>query len=166
MIVGVDFSTKALHCCFGERDQPQIARLEIAAGETEVQAALVFELLGGLLRTIEDRFDVSPGLLVVERPWAGANARSVVKLGQVQGAIMATAYSQGWVVVEEDPSAIRKTIIGRGTAPGKGKIKELVRQHVKMVYKMDLSDDAADAVVIWAYGWAVAHEALPREPGA
>lgn len=150
MNVGVDFSTKALHCCFGT-DVPQIARLEIAASETEVQASLVYELLGGLLRTLEERGE-SPGLVVVERPWAGANARSVVKLGQVQGAIMATAYAQGWTVREEDPSVIRKAVVGQGSARGKGVIKQIVRDWVKMVYKLDLSEDAADAVVIWAYG--------------
>ena len=159
MVVGVDFSTKALHCCFGQKDdQPQLARLEIASGETEVQTALVFELLGGLLRAIEERYGCSPGLLVIERPWAGSNARSVVKLGQIQGAVMATAYAQGWVVKEQDPSAIRKTVVGQGTARGKGAIKEIVRNWVQMVYKMDVSEDAADAIVIWSYGQVVSKE--------
>jgi hypothetical protein len=165
VIVGVDFSTKALHCCFAADSVPQIARLEIASAETEVQASLVYELLGGLLRTLEERYEQGPGLLVIERPWAGSNARSVVKLGQVQGAVMATAYAHGWVVREEDPSAIRKAVVGVGTAKGKGAIKQIVRDWVKMVYKMDLSEDAADAVVIWSYG-AVLQKPRPRGLGA
>ena len=152
MVVGVDFSTKALHCCFGSDDQPQLARLEITASETETQTALVFELLSGLLKAIEERYGCEPGLLVIERPWAGSNARSVVKLGQIQGAVMATAHSRGWVAKEQDPSVIRKVVVGQGTARGKGAIKEIVRNWVKMVYKMDVSEDAADAIVIWSYG--------------
>jgi len=146
LAMGVDFSTKALHCCFENDGHPQIARLEIANAEIEVTISLVFDLLGGLIKTLGD-----PGILVVERPWSGTNARSVVKLGQVQGAILATAYAHGWIAREVDPSSIRKAIVGQGTAKGKGAIKQIVQDWVKMVYKMELSEDAADAVVIWEY---------------
>lgn len=143
-VVGVDFSTRALHCAFGE--QLQLARLDIAAEARELQVGLICDLLGGLLGKLGE------GLLVVERPWGGKNARTVVQMGQIQGAIMATAHASGWVVIEADPSTMRREVIGRGTARGKGAIKQLVIDWVRMIHGRELSEDAADAVVIWEYG--------------
>jgi Holliday junction resolvasome RuvABC endonuclease subunit len=145
MVVGVDFSTKALHCAFGDQ-APQLARLDVAAAAKELQVGLICDLLGGLLDRLE------PGLLVVERPWGGTNARTVVQMGQIQGAVMAVAHSHGWVVYEADPSTMRREVIGKGTAKGKGAIKQLVQDWVKMVHRIDVSSDAADAIVIWEYG--------------
>jgi len=146
-----------LHCAFGDLGaaHPQVARLDIYDAASEWQAAHVYDRLGALL----ERFETT-GVMVIERPWLGSNARTVVQLGQVQGAVLTTAYASGWACVQADPSTIRKQIIGQGTARGKGEIKRLVGAWVKAVHGMDVSEDAADAVVIWEYARWLARTSL------
>lgn len=150
---------------------PQLARLEIHDPSSEWQAAHVYDRLGALLQRlgrsdgVEELIEhlegqASRGIIVIERPWLGANARTVVQLGQVQGAVLTTAYAHGWASVQVDPSTIRKQIIGQGTARGKGAIKRMVVEWVRAVHGAELSEDAADAIVIWEYARWLARTSL------
>lgn len=161
-----------LHCAFGGLDarHPQLARLEIHDPASEWQVAHVYDRLGALLDRLDEPMEIdefmehldggSRGVMVIERPWLGSNARTVVQLGQVQGAVLTTAYAHRWACIQADPSTIRKQIIGVGTARGKGEIKRRVTQWVQAVHGLDVSEDAADAVVIWEYARWLARTSL------
>jgi len=86
--MGVDLSTKALHCAWGapgEAPTRSVVPLGQAAAEDRVAGA--YGGLGALLRAA-DRPGVGLALLVVERPFLVRNARSVLALAQVEGAVM------------------------------------------------------------------------------
>jgi crossover junction endodeoxyribonuclease RuvC len=67
-----------------------------------------------------------PGAAVVEKPFHGVNARSLIVLAEVRGAIIATLADCEVMVVEYSPAEVKMAVTGNGRAE-KGQVARMVR---------------------------------------
>lgn len=151
--MGVDFSTNALHCAYGEVDNPhpKIVKIPVDGDFAEDWIGHIADRFGILLDQLEDMGEIELSLMVIERPFYSTNPRTTLKLAQVQAAAICTAHTHKWVTCQKDPSEIRKEVLGVGTAKGKGKIKELAQEWVTKEFGRSFDPDESDALVIWRF---------------
>jgi crossover junction endodeoxyribonuclease RuvC len=57
-----------------------------------------------------------PDALAIEAPFQGKNIQSMLKLGRVQGVVMAAAMAHDIPVAEYAPTRVKKAVVGRGAA--------------------------------------------------
>jgi crossover junction endodeoxyribonuclease RuvC len=76
------------------------------------------------LRELIDAY--RPGVLVVENAFLGLNVRSLAVIGQVRGALIATARLSGLQVHEYAPREIKLSVVGTGRA-SKQQVQYMVR---------------------------------------
>lgn len=153
LVLGVDFSSKALHCVYGELDAPHpiLVRIPVDGAVAEDWIASVADRLGAMLDQLELLGEIEISFMVIERPFYSSNPRTALKLAQVQAAAICTAHTKKWVATEVDPSKIRKEVLGRGTSSYKGQIKEEAIKWVQQKYGKLYDSDESDAFVIWEY---------------
>jgi Holliday junction resolvasome RuvABC endonuclease subunit len=132
LALAIDYSSTALHCTYGPGPVPLRAVLRLRGQQPEERIASACDQLVTLLDRLERRWAPSMGLLVMERPFVGKNARSGIALAQVQAACLTTAYLWRWTVLQEDPSRIRANVIGLGVAPKGEKIKDRLSRHRRL----------------------------------
>ena len=86
----------------------------------------------------------SPAVLSLESTFQGKNVRSALTLGQARGAIIVAAARCGVEVAEYAPRAIKKAVVGTGSAT-KEQVAYMVRRHLRL--RTDPApSDAADAI--------------------
>lgn len=155
--MGIDYSTLALHVTYGPGPEPYRLKLPLDHLDAEDRAVQVATWLNELLARIELNYpDLKFTVMCIERPWMGANVRTVITLTQIQAACIVTCQLRNWFVVQEDPSKIRKRILGVGSVREKGGIKKLGQQWVREHHGLEADPDTADSIVIWAYAqWLV-----------
>lgn len=86
----------------------------------------------------------SPAVLSLESAFYGRNVRSALTLGQARGAIIVAAGRCGVEVAEYAPRAIKKAVVGTGSAT-KEQVAYMVRRHLRL--RTDPApSDAADGV--------------------
>lgn len=160
ILMGIDFSTKALHCTYGTLDQekPWIIRIPVEGVAAEEWIGNVYDRLSVLLESIENLGDLDLGFMVIELPFFGRNAGTTIKLAQVQSAAIAACHTHQWVTCEMDPSKIRKKVLGVGGSSVKGEIKQKAMDWVEAKYHLGLDSDEADSVVIWEYAKMILEE--------
>jgi len=86
----------------------------------------------------------SPAVLSLESAFHGKNVRSALTLGQARGAIIVAAARCGVEVAEYAPRAIKKAVVGTGSAT-KDQVAYMVRRHLRLRTDPTPSD-AADGV--------------------
>ncbi len=86
----------------------------------------------------------SPAALALESAFYGKNVRSALTLGQARGAIIVAAGRHGVEVAEYAPRAIKKAVVGTGSAT-KDQVAYMVRRHLRLRTDPKPSD-AADGV--------------------
>lgn len=86
----------------------------------------------------------SPVALSLESAFYGKNVRSALTLGQARGAIIVAAARGGVEVAEYAPRAIKKAVVGTGSAT-KEQVAYMVRRHLRLLTDPAPSD-AADGV--------------------
>lgn len=148
--LGIDLSSKALHCAYGADERPFFQVLKLSGQLAESRIAAVADQLGLLLDRIEKRFEPELALLVVERPFVHVNPKTGIVLAQIQSAAMTTAYLKRWQIIEMDPTEIRKRM-GIVHSAKKGETKLRVQQRVYEELGMDLDPDSSDAALIWLF---------------
>ncbi len=87
-----------------------------------------------------------PDLVVVEAPFRGENARSLIVLAEARGALLATAALAGAAIREFSPAEVKSAVTGHGRAE-----KEQVARMVKVLLKLGsepLAADATDALAV------------------
>ncbi len=88
--------------------------------------------------------DFSVSVLALEEAFHGRNSKSLIKLAEARGAVLAAAGSRGIVVVELHPSEVKRGVTGRGSAT-----KEQVRFMVSQIFGVrNISHHEADAISI------------------
>jgi crossover junction endodeoxyribonuclease RuvC len=103
-----------------------------------------------------------PDTAAVEAPFFGKNVQSMLKLGRVQGVVMAAALSQGIPIVEYSPRLVKKAVTGGGNAT-KEQVAALLTQQLPNVPTFADSGvmDATDALAV-----AFCHANRQRGPQA
>lgn len=157
LAMGIDFSTLALHVSYGPGPEPYRLVFPLGHLDHEDRLVLAAELLDKLLVQIENQWpDLLLSIMVIEKPWFGVNKQTTITLTQIQAACIVACQLRKWYTVQEDPSKIRKKILGIGSSPEKGEIKKIAQAWVLKELGLDLDTDTSDSVVIWSYAkWLV-----------
>jgi len=145
VILGVDPGSRATGWGVVTQDGPDLAFL--AAGTLAPPAgdplprrlAWLAERIG----QVADRFD--PTLAVLESPFHGMNARSLIVLAQARGALIATLAHRGVEVREFSPAEVKSAVAGNGRA-GKEEVARMVR--MLLAFRGECSLDATDALAV------------------
>ena len=88
--------------------------------------------------------EFSVDLLALEEAFYGKNAKSLIKLAEARGAVLAAAGSRNVEVVELHPSEVKRGVTGRGSAT-----KEQVRFMVSQIFGLKkINHHEADAISI------------------
>lgn len=157
LAMGVDFSTLALHVSYGPGPIPFRLKFDLSELDHEDRLIEAFDVMDKLLNQIEEQWpDLILSIMVIEKPWFGSNKQTVITLTQVQAACIVACAHRKWYVVQEDPSKIRKKIVGVGSSTEKGQIKKIGQAWVRTNLGLELDLDTSDSVVIWSYAkWLV-----------
>ncbi len=86
-----------------------------------------------------------PAAAVLESPFHGINARSLIVLAQARGALLAVLAGRGLAVAEYSPAEVKAAVTGDGRAD-----KEQVARMVRLLLGLDgrASRDATDALAL------------------
>ena len=92
-----------------------------------------------------------PDLAVLEEPFHGMNARSLIVLAQARGALLAVLAGRGIEIREYSPAEVKSAVTGNGRAD-----KEQVARMVRLLVRLDgleaarraLASDATDALAV------------------
>ena len=145
MLLGIDPGTAATGFGVVEVDLRRCARLiECGVIRTSPGADLADRLLEihEEVAALIERFQ--PAVLSLESAFYGKNVRSALTLGQARGAIIVAAGRCGVEVAEYAPRAIKKAVVGTGSAT-KEQVAYMVRRHLRL--RTDPApSDAADGV--------------------
>ncbi len=88
----------------------------------------------------------NPDEIAIEAPFFGVNVQSMLKLGRVQGVVMAIAVSKGIPIIEYTPKKVKVAITGNGNA-SKEQVAEMVKIHLNLK-EIKSYLDASDALAI------------------
>ena len=94
------------------------------------------------IREIIERFN--PSSVAVEEVFQGKNVKSALSLGHARGAILLAAALQELPIAEYSPRAIKKAVVGTGSAT-KEQVGYMVQRHLRLASPPTPSD-AADGV--------------------
>lgn len=100
--------------------------------------------LAGETRLLLERWQ--PEIVVVEAPFRGINARSLIVLAEARGALLAAAALAGAEIREYSPAEVKTAVTGNGRAE-----KEQVARMVRLLLHLGddpLSHDATDALAV------------------
>ena len=86
-----------------------------------------------------------PEMAVLESPFHGVNARSLIVLAQARGALLATLARAGVPLAEYSPAEVKSAVTGSGRA-GKDQVGRMVR--MLLPDTGELSADTADALAV------------------
>lgn len=110
--------------------------------------------------------ELKPDILAIEDPFYGKNVQSMLKLGRIQGVIIAAAIQRDITVFEYAPRRVKQSVTGRGSAS-----KEQVAAMVKTILgnsfenqKLDVTDSAAIALA-YVLSDPLAGERKNQKPG-
>jgi crossover junction endodeoxyribonuclease RuvC len=126
LILGID--PGSLHTGYGLVEKNGSSLVHIDAGrfscprDMELPQRLAY-LVGRLEEMIASR---RPDLAVLETPFHGMNAHSLIVLAQARGALLAALAGQGIEIREYSPAEVKSAVTGNGRAD-KGQVAHMVR---------------------------------------
>lgn len=145
LILGLD--PGSLHTGYGlvEKSGSAVKVVEAGRFSTPRDLALPARLawLAGRLQELLGRFP--PELAVLESPFHGMNARSLIVLAQARGALLATLAARGLEIREYTPAEVKAAVTGNGRAD-----KEQVARMVRLLLGTEerWPSDATDALAV------------------
>jgi len=144
IVLGIDPGTRILGWCVVDGDrrmQKFIAGgiYRVAAKKTERGLLKIYDAVSELI----EKF--SPDILVLESPFFGMNARTLIRLGEARGAILVAGSHRNIPIESISPAEAKLALTGNGNAT-----KEQVAYMVKNILKpdMELTLDASDAAAV------------------
>jgi crossover junction endodeoxyribonuclease RuvC len=126
LILGLD--PGSLHTGYGLIERRGSSLIPVAAGRFSCPRGLdlprrLAELSGRLDELVAGR---RPDLAVLEAPFHGMNAHSLIVLAQARGALLAVLAGRGIEIREFSPAEVKSAVTGNGRA-GKDQVARMVR---------------------------------------
>lgn len=145
LILGVDPGSR--HTGYGliRKDGPDMEVLAVGTLSPPAGVTLPerLALLSREMGEVADRFQ--PDTAVLESPFAGMNARSLIVLAQARGALMAALALRNVEIREFTPAQVKSAVAGNGRA-GKVQVARMVR--LLLSFDGECSEDATDALAV------------------
>lgn len=145
LILGLD--PGSLHTGYGlvEKNGSAVRIVEAGRFSTPRDLALPARLAWLAERLQELLGRHPPELAVLESPFHGMNARSLIVLAQARGALLATLAARGLEIREYTPAEVKAAVTGNGRAD-----KEQVARMVRLLLGTDgrWPSDATDALAV------------------
>ena len=88
-----------------------------------------------------------PGVVAVEAPFSGRNAKSLIQLAHARGVVLLAAQTRGIEIAEYSPRSVKSAVVGYGGAE-KEQVAHMVRLLVKGVGATRMTADASDALAV------------------
>lgn len=146
LILGIDPGSR--HTGFGliETDRGSLRVVDYGRISCSAKMSVPERLayLAKELEAITERWH--PEVAVLETPFLGLNARSLVVLAEARGALISVVVSQGLTIAEYSPAEVKSAVSGSGRAD-KEQVKQMVRLHLSLE-KASISSDASDALAL------------------
>ncbi len=146
LVLGLD--PGSLHTGYGLLEKQGSAMKLVEAGRFSPSKNLDLPLrlahLAASLREMLER--TRPEVVVVETPFFGMNARSLIVLAQARGALLATVALQGIELREVSPAEVKSAVTGNGRAD-KAQVAQMVRLLLN-ARSADWPPDATDALAV------------------
>jgi crossover junction endodeoxyribonuclease RuvC len=144
LILGLD--PGSLHTGYGLLDKQGSALTHVEAGRFSCPKDLALpQRLAYLVGRLEDLLARRPpDIAVLETPFHGMNARSLIVLAQARGALLAVLAMRGVEIREYSPAEIKSAVTGNGRAD-----KEQVARMVRLLLAVrgeGWASDATDAL--------------------
>jgi crossover junction endodeoxyribonuclease RuvC len=118
----------------------------VTSGHLVIQGESLAEKLGIIFTRVTELIEEwQPEAMAIEQVFMQRNADSALKLGQARGAAICAAVQAKLPVGEYSPRAIKKAVVGTGTAD-----KKQIQKMMKLLLELDHvpQSDAADALAI------------------
>lgn len=146
LILGLD--PGSLHTGFGLVEKRGSEILLVEAGRFSPPKDLDLPLrLSRLVGSLEELLQrVRPEIVVLETPFFGLNARSLIVLAQARGALLATVARTGVEIREVSPAEVKSAVTGNGRAD-KAQVAQMVRLLLG-VRNAQWPPDATDALAV------------------
>jgi crossover junction endodeoxyribonuclease RuvC len=145
LILGIDPGSR--HTGYGavRVDGPSLAAVEAGtiSPPRGVELSRRLAHLGREIGAVADR--LRPDTAVLETPFHGMNARSLIVLAQARGALLATLALRDLEIREFSPAEVKSAVTGNGRA-GKGEVARMVR--LLLAFRDECSEDATDALAV------------------
>lgn len=127
--------------------KPKLLETNVIVTHTDLEMPQRLKLLHKYLNEVSDKF--SPKIMVIEKLFFNANAKTAISVGQARGVVMLVAAEYKMTVEEYTALQVKKELAGHGRAD-----KKVMQETVKNLLGLDTiikSDDANDAVAIALY---------------
>lgn len=145
LILGIDPGSR--HTGYGliEKDGPDLAVVAVGTLSPPSKATAAERLahLGREMGALADEHH--PDTAVLESPFHGMNARSLVVLAQARGALMAALAQREVEIREFTPAEVKSAVAGNGRA-AKPQVARMVR--LLLSFDGECSEDATDALAV------------------
>jgi len=118
----------------------------VTSGHLVIQGESLSDKLGMIFSRVTELIEEwQPEAMAIEQVFMQRNADSALKLGQARGAAICAAVQAKLPVGEYSPRAIKKAVVGTGTAD-----KKQIQKMMKLLLELDHvpQSDAADALAI------------------
>ncbi len=117
LILGVDPGTRQTGYALLHKQGQSLIMVEQGVFRLEKQGDTHGARLAALYQHLERLIErYKPSELAVESPFVGANIQSALKLGRVQGVVLAVAFRYNMQAEEYAPRAVKQRVTGKGTA--------------------------------------------------
>jgi crossover junction endodeoxyribonuclease RuvC len=145
-VLGIDCGSQITG--FGIIDSDQQRHHLVVSGAIQLQPKKLFsEKLLDIHREIDQLIKTyGPEIVAVEDQFYLSNFKSVLKLGQVKGAVILTAARAGISIVEYSPLAIKSAVTGYGRAE-KSQVQMMVEKLLRLAAPPEPLD-ASDALAV------------------
>jgi crossover junction endodeoxyribonuclease RuvC len=146
LILGLD--PGSLHTGYGLIERQGSSLLPVEAGRFSCPRGLALpERLGHLAGRLQDLLARRPpDLAVLETPFHGMNAHSLIVLAQARGALLAVLAGRGIEIREYSPAEVKSAVTGNGRAD-----KDQVARMVRLLLAArgeSWASDATDALAV------------------
>lgn len=151
LILGIDPGSRATGYGAIVCDGPDVRLVEAGTLSRPAGEPLPERLaaLSTAIGQVADR--LAPATAVLESPFHGMNARSLIVLAQARGALIAALASRRIEIREFTPAEVKSAVAGSGRA-GKPEVARMVRLLLALGPRSpaaaDLSTDASDALAV------------------
>ena len=155
LVLGIDPSSKKLavvYSVLGKENEVKFKTKKLPQEKPEA-CSIAYEWLKGFIEDIRGDIPTKDIYVFIELPVLGrGGAGSTIPQAQINGAILAGAFSTGANVVPVNNVRVKKEVIGKGNA-NKDAIKEWLSVAWAGLYKFIHEDqDLCDSAMIYTYG--------------